>query len=60
MINGKYIILWCKPSQIEWDFYIHDQYDILSNIIKNLKDQGVHQYHTYYLGSKLIDFSSEY
>ena len=60
--NQRYITVWRKPAPdvLDWDFHTTEVRSEIPALIANLKGRGVHQYHTYPIGDKIADFSSEY
>lgn len=59
----RHVIFWRKtlPDHIlDWDYRTIEPYEDIKTYVRNLKDQGVHQYAVYKLGEKLEEHSSKY
>lgn len=61
-MTKRHIVLFRKPAPnvLDWDLHVVEHEENIERVIENIKNQGVHQYHTYELGAQLKEFSSEY
>lgn len=61
-VNVRYITMWRKTEGevLDWSHEVTGDQVMAQRLVANLKDQGVHQYHTYKLGAFAADLSSEY
>ena len=58
----RYLVTWRKPAPdfLDHDYYICEDLREVDKLIKNIKEQGVHQYNTFILGGRLVSKSSTY
>ncbi len=62
-LQARYIVLWRKAppdNVLDWDQAFCFDLDEVKQVVKNITDQGVHQYRTIALGGKVTELSSEY
>lgn len=60
--DERYITLWRKTSErvLDWDFHTSESLGEAETVVTNLKAQGVIQFSTHSLGSKVDALSSEF
>ena len=58
----RYVTTWRKPApdQLDWDHHVSDSIEEVEKVIANIKQRGVHQYHTWPIGELVTEHSSEY
>ena len=60
-MEQRYITAWRRTDDIlKWDHHVSENKRDLEEVIKNITKQGVHQYITFELGDKVLEFSSTY
>lgn len=62
MTNQRYVTMWRKTGDLvlDWDVHVSEDLDEVSKVVKNLENQGVHQFSTYPIGKQISEFSSKY
>jgi hypothetical protein len=57
----RFITTWRKPDAVlDWDHYVSEDRAEVEQVVANIRKQGAIQYHTFPIGDKLPDLSSEF
>jgi hypothetical protein len=61
-MSQRYVTTWRKPApdQFDWNHHVSDSIEEVEKVIANIKQRGVHQYHTWPIGELVTEHSSEY
>ena len=61
-MSGHYITTWRKPAPnvLDWDHHVSFNRADAETVVRNLKAQGIRQFHTYPLGEQIAELSQDW